>query len=79
MVIVVNKLKDVVVVVDVFGVMGMCSNYEFMILFIVVCMVVDDVINMFNLNDRVRYLCFLFFFLVSFLLKKCENIFVINI
>lgn len=69
MVIVVNKLKDVVVVVDVFGVMGMCSNYEFMILFIVVCMVVDDVINMFNLNDRVRFLCFLFFF-CKFCIKK---------
>lgn len=50
-----NKPKDVVVAVDVSGVMGMRSNYESLTLFTVARMAVDDVINTLNPNDRVRY------------------------
>lgn len=68
-----NKPKDVVVAVDVSGVMGMRSNYESMTLFTVARMAVDDVINTLNPNDRVRSSRF-HLFSVSLVSKKCENI-----
>lgn len=73
-----NKPKDVVVAVDVSGVMGMRSNHESMTLFTVARMAVDDVINTLNPNDRVRYSRFSSFFSVSLVSKKCENIPAIN-
>lgn len=60
-----NKPKDVVVAVDVSGVMGMRSNYESMTLFTVARMAVDDVINTLNPNDRVRSSRFSSFFCKS--------------
>lgn len=53
-----NKPKDVVVAVDVSGVMGMRSNYESMTLFTVARRAVQDVIETLTPNDRVRSLCF---------------------
>ncbi|XP_052714892.1 VWFA and cache domain-containing protein 1-like isoform X2 [Crassostrea angulata] len=53
-----NKPKDVVVAVDVSGVMGMRSNHESMTLFTVARMAVDDVINTLNPNDRIGLVVF---------------------
>lgn len=72
-----NKPKDVVVAVDVSGVMGMRSNHESMTLFTVARMAVDDVINTLNPNDRVRYSRFSSFFSVI-PYQKSENIPAIN-
>lgn len=68
-----NKPKDVVVAVDVSGVMNMRSNFESMTLLTVARRAVKDVIETLNPNDRVRSACFKGD-VSSFYLKKSRNI-----